>query len=493
MIVQKRILACLRTLLDLVLEPGWDKYYEGFDERRCAVYQLKQLVGEYKVTAYIPPIFFSTIHLLVQREWGVSRAHEVINELLALGDANLNVEYERIIESANTLLTCSTFEEGFPSLELYEAMLIPLALALRVDMIIIQQPSLSNSLLSLSRERCLNFDIPILSLTDSLTYLSTEKFNAKAQDKIFVYTPTGTIKRLPRGSTPIDFAYAIHTSVGNSCSKAYVNGVEVPLTWILNSGDIVEIKKGDSLYPDPTWIEYVKTRNAKKAINKAIKKQWSAKGWQKINENFNVRIMRQSLEDVAESFNCVNINQLSERVGKGQITIEQLKEQLQKIALDPSSGSIKIKPRETQACNNFNNNLPLLKLSICCTPLPQDEVIGILSVNDNVIRVHRKDCPNISNLSSDKLTEICWDCEQCYIDLFVAMRDHPGTIRNILNRLADENLMPDLRNVYTSKDGRARANLAIAVKSRSHLNTVLNLVEHMPNVERVKVKKIHPI
>jgi hypothetical protein len=488
------ILACPQTLIDLALEPGWNNNYEEFYERKHALEELRNLITSDQVTLYILPTFLSIIYLYLSKVSTENFASRAISELLALGKADPKLDYEQAIEVANSLLRQQFPREAQSAPNLHEIMLIPCASALKVDALTVGSLGLSEKLMRLCNQggEFADFDVPIFNLQQTIDFLSSnQQFIFYGGDDIYVRTPRGTVKKLCRGATVIDFAYAIHTDIGNNCVAAFVNGEASPLNRVLETNNVVEIIQDSRPHPDPGWLEFVKTRTAKKSIKRALRCFWKDRGWEIVRHEFNIRAIGRQLEAVAGAKNCT-LNHLVEQVGEGKISIDELSRQLQKTAMHQLGDAIQVMATEETTNGSGLYRLPNLQLSKCCLPFPGDDSVGIFGINDNVIRVHQKNCHSIRDVEPEKLQQVVWYCERCYIELSLLMRDHPDTLRQVLNELAERRLTPDIRNVFTSRDGQARATVTIPLESRGQMERIVSFIEHKPNVHQVKIKRSYP-
>jgi hypothetical protein len=487
------ILACPQTLIDLALDPGWNNNYDEFDERKHALEELRNLISSDRVTLYILPTFLPIIYLYLTRLSTENFASRAISELLVLGKADLKLDYEQSIDLANTWLKTLINRNTGQTLKLHEIMLIPCASALKVDALTIGTLDLSEKLVRLCNEeqQIAGFDVPILSIQETIGFLSSRQQSPlQSSHEIYVRTPMATVKKLREGATVIDFAYAVHTDIGNNCIGAFVNDEESPLDRVLDTNNVVEIIQGSRSHPDPIWLDFAKTRTAKKSIKKALKRYWKDKGWEIVRSEFNIRAISRRLEAVAALRKCT-LNHLIELVGEGRISMDELSRQLERTAIYPPGEAIQVISDESDGIVGFVQS-PGLQLSKCCLPFPGDDAVGIFGINDNIIRVHRKTCTSIRDVKPEKLQDIIWNCSQCYLELALLMKDSPDTLRQILNELTEKKLTPDIRNVFTSRDGKARASVTIPLKSRTQMEEIISFIEEMPNVQQVKIKRSYP-
>ncbi len=277
------------------------------------------------------------------------------------------------------------------------------------------------------------------------------------EDEIFVFTPQGKIIKLSNEATPIDFAYAIHTEVGNKMTGAKVNNRLVPLKTNLKSGDIVEIMTSSKAHPSREWIKIVKSSNAKNKIRSWFRKNY---GDEKSDEKSDEKIKKHKDEKTAEVIipenEQIKLKKLS-KTGKSGVSIE-------------GTGNI------------------LIKLSQCCQPIPGDDVVGFIT-RGRGITIHKKNCPSLKGLSneSERIIRIVW--EENEKNLFPVKISVTGTDRG--------NLLKDIAEIISSRKSniiKAEANVSkdiaefkfvIEVKSNSHLKEIISSIKNIKSINDV--------
>ncbi len=286
-----------------------------------------------------------------------------------------------------------------------------------------------------------------LGSEEFLESLKTEVFI----DQVFVFTPMGELKALPKGATPLDFAYRIHTELGHRCIGAKVNGRLVPLNYELKNGEIVEIMtakagKGPSL----DWLNpdlgFIKTSHAREKIRQWFKKQERTQNIERGRQILDRELKRLginlvNLEKTAESFNCESIDDFLAAIGYGGITPHQI---ALKLAVEPDSAPAiakTLRPKKTTRAGIQVLGVGdlLTHLAICCHPLPGDQIIGYIT-RSHGITVHRKDCRNVINVEDKRrLIEVSWgEIQDVYpVDIQVDAWDRVGLLRDITAIIAE--------------------------------------------------------
>ncbi|HIE17742.1 MAG TPA: bifunctional (p)ppGpp synthetase/guanosine-3',5'-bis(diphosphate) 3'-pyrophosphohydrolase [Dehalococcoidia bacterium] len=286
-----------------------------------------------------------------------------------------------------------------------------------------------------------------LGSEEFLESLKTEVFI----DQVFVYTPKGEIKALPKGATPLDFAYRIHTELGHHCIGAKVNGKLVPLNYELKNSDIVEVMtaktgKGPSL----DWLNpdlgFVKTSHAREKIRQWFKKQERTQNIERGRQILDRELKRlgitlPNIEETADLFNYENADDFLAAIGYGGITPHQLAlklamepEEIPPVAKAPPSRKTATAGIEVLGVGDL-----LTRLASCCQPLPGDPIIGYIT-RSHGITVHRKDCINVINVEDkSRLIEVAWGkVQDVYpVDIQVDAWDRVGLLRDITTVIAE--------------------------------------------------------
>jgi GTP pyrophosphokinase len=248
-------------------------------------------------------------------------------------------------------------------------------------------------------------------------------------DEVYVFTPRGEIKSLPKGASPVDFAYAIHSEVGNQCSGAKVNGRLVPLQHELKTGDIAEIITSKSHHPSKDWLKFVKTVKARSRIRQWIKTQekdrslslgreMCEKAFRKYRLNFNASMKSEEMENVAGHFGFKTVDDLIANVGYGKITpLQVVRKFAPKPELEDKQESIfnkiisrvkKKKPKSGVIVKGADDIL--IKFGKCCQPVPGDPITGYITKGYGVT-VHRAGCINALNMNPERQIDVEWNEE----------------------------------------------------------------------------------
>lgn len=334
---------------------------------------------------------------------------------------------------------------------------------------------------------------------------------------VYVMTPQGKIVELPNGATPIDFAYRIHTEVGHHAVGAIVNNVMVPINTPLVTGDICEIKTNNSSGPSEDWLKFVKTAGARNKIRQYISKRDAETQKETIEEGRKLlkeEIKKRQLDEKKYMdpqtyksffgiFGASNFDELMVSLGKKQATATTLLdkvnpthsgffENLSKM-LKKNNDAIKNKKVSSKSLGINVKGVDGLKvqLSKCCNPIPGDAIVGYVSKGQG-IKVHRKDCPNVSHVDAGRLIDVYWDYtnileKRFEVDLEIRGLDRPNLLNDIITVLGQ--MKVNILNINANiQDVEAHVDLKISVESSDILQVTidnLNKIQGVYDIKRV--------
>jgi GTP pyrophosphokinase len=319
-------------------------------------------------------------------------------------------------------------------------------------------------------------------------------------DQVFVYTPKGEIKALPRGATPLDFAYFIHTELGHRCIGAKVNGRLVQLNHALRNGDIVEIMvtKADR-GPSLDWLNadvgYVKTSHAREKIRQWFKKQERAQNIERGKQLLEKELKRSgiklpSADDTAKLFNCDSYDDFLAAIGQGSITQRQFMLTFNQEPEPPpviTKTAPIIKKYDTTGVQVMGVGDLLTHLAACCGPLPGDNIIGYIT-RSHGITVHRKDCVNIKNVKErERLINVSWGkTQEVYlIHIQIDAWDRLGLLRDISTLVADEKVnISGINQIQLSVDS-ITITADLEIRDMAQLHRLLNKIRAVRGVTSV--------
>ncbi len=308
------------------------------------------------------------------------------------------------------------------------------------------------------------------------------------QEQIFVFTPHGHVIELPVGSTPIDFAYAIHSQVGHTCVGAKINGRIAPLKARLQSGDKVEILTSQTQEPRKDWLNIVKTNRAHSRISAYLRKKDSEKAiltgkelltkeFKKAGYDFDEIISNeQNLKKMLDKYSLHNIEELITHVGFGQISARKL---LHVFTPDIKEEEIEVKEKAQRKIEPFKisgvDNM-MIKTARCCSPLPGDAIKGYVSTGRGII-VHKADCINITRMqdNKDRLVDVEWDSTNKVsmpLKFKTILEDIPGVFVEFSTIIKDMGLNIYEMSAKNYGDGTVKFDFVVMVSSKQQAHTL---------------------
>ncbi len=333
-------------------------------------------------------------------------------------------------------------------------------------------------------------------------------------EEIYVFTPKGDVITLPIGATPLDFAYTIHTEIGNRCVRAYVNDKLVPLDYKLQTGDIVKIETSPYQKPSRDWLKIVVTGRARSRIKQwfnreererlvSLGKELLIKELKKFDISPHILSKELDFRSVLKILKIKTIEDLFYYVGSGKITSKQvaklcrekfketislekevIPEQLEKIEILPQ-------PSKDVIIVDGTENV-LFHLAQCCRPIPGDEVIGYITRGKG-ISVHRIDCPNLKDLDPERFIEVKWgklDNRTYPVHLRIVCIDRKGLLANISSAISTSESNILKAELKTTSDKKAFFDFYIEVSNKNHLDKIISNIFKVEGVLSVERKLI---
>ncbi len=345
-------------------------------------------------------------------------------------------------------------------------------------------------------------------LRDPTEFLESVKIDLFG-DEVYVFTPQGDVKALPKGACPIDFAYAVHSNIGDHCSGARVNGMIVPLRYQLRNGDTVEIITSPNQKPNKDWLKLVKTARARTKIRYLLRTEQRDKAvvlgndlLDKALRKHNTTLARaeKQLAAAAKELRCVSVDELIIQIGYGKITTQQvlekalpeltkkeheapartesmLKTLLRKVTRRTATSGIKVAGEEDI----------LVRFAKCCSPLPGDPIVGFITRGRGVT-VHRRDCDKGLDLDPDRRIDVEWDGNgkaQHEVAIQILCADKPGLLAHISQSFSDQGVNISQAHCRATDDGRAVNTFHASVRDLDQLKSVIRSLSRIKGVYSV--------
>ena len=348
-----------------------------------------------------------------------------------------------------------------------------------------------------------------------LNTLKTELF----EDEVYIFTPKGMIKVLPKGATPIDFAYSVHEQIGHKMIGCKINSKMMPIITPLRNGDIVEILTSDqSKGPSRDWLKFVKSSSAKTRINQWFKraqrdeniekgKEAIEREVKKLGIKYSDLVRPEWLQLAMDRYKFATVEDLYASIGFGGISVNKLMARLldeyrkeheeedfeQKIEELAKAKPVRNKPSKTGVVVKGIDNC-LVKLSKCCNPLPGDEIVGYITKGRGV-SVHRKDCANIKDLFNEenRMIDVYWfdDVNGSYkVEVEILANDRSGLLKDIIKQIENYNKIKLMGvNTRTTKENIAILNVSLEVENIEILSKLLTAFQKVESVYEVHRKR----
>jgi len=341
---------------------------------------------------------------------------------------------------------------------------------------------------------------------NALEFIDDFKLNLFS-DEIFVFTPKGDMKTLPLGSTALDFAFDIHTKIGEQCIGAKVNHKLVPLSYELKSGDQIEILTSSKQTPKDDWLKLVVTARAKSKIKNSLKEQRRAMaqgGRESLEKKFYKSKIEFTLQNINDFINFLKLpssQELFYRVSVGNVDTKEIKAFI-KHKENPVKPKKKEQPKIEELVTSTRGGNDMLvigddlqkldyKLSPCCNPIPGDDVFGFVTVGEG-IKIHRVTCPNAVKLLSNyayRVVKAKWTNDQL-ISFLAGLKligtDELGLVNNITKVISNENNV-NMRSIsFDTEDGIFMGTIMVYVHDTKHLNHLMDNLKKVKGVNKVE-------
>ena len=346
--------------------------------------------------------------------------------------------------------------------------------------------------------------------SNAVDFIEQFKLNLYSKE-IFVFTPKGDLKSLPKGATSLDFAFSVHTQIGFKTRGTKVNGKLVPLSHVLKSGDQVEIITSENTRPTANWLDYVTTSRAKTKIKSSLndeKKLIAAEGKEILKrklKQLKITLNDKSTNELVSFLNLKTSLDLYYRAGLGNIDNQKLKD----YAAESTNAFISFFKKKTRKQSSqeeiskeeITENYDLLvfgkeeeklnyKLTNCCKPIPGDKVFGFVTVSEG-IKVHKQNCPNALSMQANyayRIIKAKWidsSQQEYFTDLSISGIDQIGLVNN-LTKIISNNMNVNMRKIsFETNDGLFTGNITVSVKNKKTIDKLIDNIHKINGIDRV--------
>ncbi len=324
------------------------------------------------------------------------------------------------------------------------------------------------------------------------------------QDEIYVFTPKGELRRLPLNSTPVDFAFEIHSKVGYHCIGAKINGRIVPLDTILRSGAQVEIITSKNQHPNKNWIKFVKTHKARAAVRKWMNKEeekianTGKEIWEKKIKKLKLSFDSNEISKLASSLKFDNNARFFAAIAQGAISLDEILIPKKEVVEGEQEEKLEFEKFANIARKDVGGILVdgkksgiMYSYAKCCNPIPGDPVIGYITIGEG-IKIHRKTCVNLINISKDdssKLVTVGWPSSEDSVfvaGLTVRGDDNPGILSDIANIIVSYN-NTNIKSInINTNESTFEGSVTVYVKNLEHLNRILERLKKINGIYSVE-------
>ena len=346
---------------------------------------------------------------------------------------------------------------------------------------------------------------------DYLTSIKEDLFD----EEVFVITPKGDVVSLKKGSTAIDFAYRIHSEIGNHCNGIRINEKLSPLSTLLRNGDFVEILTSNNSTPSLDWLNFAVTPTAKNRIRQWYKKSHREETIKRgrdllekeVGRNgFEALLSSDAMRKVAQRCNLKTTEDLLASLGYGGLTLHQVlnrlreeikvqSEEIKNNSVSELSSNFKEQSNVNRYKTKGSQKSPIsgiegldFRIGKCCSPLPGEQIVGAVSLGNHGITIHRRDCENINPIPIERRLPVAWnDSNKVNINKFpvqlkIEVIDRVGVLKDILMRLSDKGINVSDARVKTALGKPAIINLCVELESYNQLNKTIEQIKSMADV-----------
>lgn len=470
----------------LIESMGWDSSLDDHPENFSLLCDnLQKLIDANQISLYIPQSYLSYLHIFVAENSNPHDANHALHTLLGIG-YNIFFEFHSIYEQAITVEHYSCQDNVL----FYDILCLLAAIELKAIAILVTKDEKADFLKLIDANPCLRESCPIVvTLEEFINHFCKNLICNKPVDKglILVHTKEYNISRLKEGSTPIDFAYKIHSYLGNHFEKALVNDKPVPPNHKLQNNDVVVIHTASNNpeHIKESWLQFTNS-DTKKLIKRELRKIALERGRHEIKSAINnvqgvtESTLKQILEKIAQEQQYPCPNQLIIAIGQGKIALADIMVNI----LDYCSH------RGVYSHGFLGLEKNPYKICSCCKPLPGDPIVAIVTNDHKSAKIHRADCKHLAQVDPSRCKSITWKDDLWSVKLQIIVQNVPDTMRPVLNTISKFIQAPDFEGLQRFSECRSSGIVRLSVRLENNLTAMLNTVQKMDRVLDIKIREV---
>ena len=323
-------------------------------------------------------------------------------------------------------------------------------------------------------------------------------------DEVYVFTPRGDVQSFPKGATPLDFAYSIHTDIGNQCIGAKINRAIVPLKYQLQNGDTVEIITQAGHHPSKDWLKFVVTSKAIAKIKSWVKieertksislgREMLEKEFRKNHLKFNQIVKAEDMKNIYEEYSVASLDDLLALIGYGRVSAKRIVHQFLPDA-DKAVGEAVAAKTRTKSSEQSPVGISLtgiedvmVRFAKCCNPIPGDEIVGYIS-RGRGIAVHTTSCPKARDMDTERLVDVQWSIKEKHtypVDMRVICRDKKGILAEVSSVISSLDTNISRAEINTNPDIEAILDFRVDVNDLTQFNQIVSAIKKLKDVVSV--------
>ena len=469
-------------LLDIFLSPGWDGKRQEFAYRHAFREAFLRLLKAKKISLAVPENIISWLHFAMHSERDVTEVSKAIDSIIKYSYPSNNIQRSN-----------SVIQYPDPSIELCDILSITAAIDAPIEMFLVNPWELKNykNLIKENNQLLSKVSFEIIDINQ----FPLEDFSLQdvdMQENISVYTPKGELFSLKHGSMPLDFAYKVHTTIGDSFAHVEINGASATLSQQLKEGDVVHIITSDEVVPKTDWLFYASNRKTRDKIKNSIRKRYRREGWSIVEEALgsNRESYFKKLEEFCQQLGYSSVGEFVRYLGDGTITVEDFYKHL---------SAYRFFTRPDLSIHREDATNIKFQFASQCFPVPGTACNSQFSKSKKSYIIHHCSCPRLhEHLGSEDSIEPNWDWGESEwgTKIKIVLKNVPGVLYSVLKSVDKSGFKHDLQSLSVySGNSMAVTILTLYSKPESgeKLRQTLASLSQLDRVQHVRIKDIFPI